>query len=44
MGAYSKSAGVNMVVQIHVQIGDTGRVFLVNPPGSAKDFKKLHFA
>ena len=29
-----------MVMQIQVQIGDTRRVFFMNPPGSVDDFKK----
>ena len=29
-----------MVMQIQVEIGDTRRVFSVNPPGSVEDFKK----
>ena len=40
-----KSACVNMVMQIQVQIGDTRRVFFfMNPPWSVEDLKKLHFA
>ena len=31
---FLKSACVNMMMQIQVQIGDTRTVFLVNPPGS----------
>ena len=29
-----------MVMQIQVQIGDTRRIFFVNPPGSVEYFKK----
>ena len=39
-----KSACVNVVMQIQVQIGDTRRVFLcVNPPGSVEDLKNTTF-
>ena len=41
---FLKSACVNMVMQIQVQIGDTGRLFFMNPPWSVEDLKKLHFA
>ena len=41
---FLKSACVNMAMQIQVQIGDTRRVFFMNPPGSIEDLKKLHFA
>ena len=40
---FLKSARVNMMMQIEVQIGDTRRVFFVNPPGSVKDLKKTVF-
>ena len=39
-----KSAYLNMVMQMHAQIGDTRKVFFMNPPWSVDDFKKLHFA
>ena len=39
----SMSACVNMVTQIQVQIGDTGRVFSTNPRGSVEDFEKTTF-
>ena len=41
---FLNSACVNMVMQIQVQIGDTRRVFFMNPPRSVEDLKKLHFA
>ena len=41
---FLKSACVNMVMQIQVQIGDTRRVFFMKLPGSIEDLKKLHFA
>ena len=34
---FLKSACVNMVMQIQVQIGDTEGFFLMNPPGSVED-------
>ena len=40
---FLKFACVNMVMQIQVQIGDTRRVFFMNPPGSVEDFKKNAF-
>ena len=41
---FLKSACVNVVMQIQVQIGDTRRVFLcVNPPGSVEDLKNTTF-
>ena len=36
---FLKSASVNMVMQLQVQIGDTSIVFLINPPGSVEDSK-----
>ena len=36
---FLNSACVNMVRQIQVQIGDTRRVFFMNPPGSVEDLK-----
>ena len=41
---FLNSACVNMVMQVQVQIGDTRRVFFMNPPGSVEDLKKLQFA
>ena len=38
-----KSACVNMVMQIQVHIGDTRRIFFVNPPWSVEDLKKIPF-
>ena len=40
---FLNSACVNMVMQIQVQIGNTGRVFFMTPPGSVEDLRKLHF-
>ena len=40
---FLKSAHVNMVMQIQVQIGDTRRVFFVNPPWSVEDLKSTTF-
>ena len=36
---FLKSACVNMVMQIRVQIGDTRRAFFANPPWSVEDLK-----
>ena len=36
---FLKSASVNMVMQLQVQIGDTSIVFFMNPPGSVEDLK-----
>ena len=36
---FLKSACVNMVMQIRVQIGDTRRAFFTNPPWSVEDLK-----
>ena len=44
MGAYTlilKAVRVNMVIQI--RIGDTRRVFFMNPPGSFEDLRKTTF-
>ena len=40
---FLKSARVNMVMQIQVQIGDTRRVFFVNPRWSVEDLKSTTF-
>ena len=36
---FLKSACVNMVMQLQVQIGGTSRDFFMNPPGSVEDLK-----
>ena len=40
---FFKSACVNVVMQIQVQIGDTRKVFFVNPPGSVEVLKYTTF-